>query len=95
MRYQVDSEAVISAAGHARATIARIQSDVATLTSQLHALQGSWSGPAASAFIAVHERWLATQRSVEEGLAGLGQSLASAGAHYQEMEAANTRLFQA
>lgn len=95
MRYHVDSDQVIQAAQQARSTIARIQADVQALTAHVHQLQASWSGPAASAFTAVHERWLATQRSVEEGLNSLSQSLANAGAHYRDMEAANQRLFQA
>ena len=54
-RYSVDAEAVLSAANHAQATIVRLQSEVQTLNAQLGALGGSWSGPAATAFLGVHE----------------------------------------
>ncbi|MBT5576480.1 MAG: WXG100 family type VII secretion target [Microbacteriaceae bacterium] len=93
-RYTVDSDAVLSAASHARATIARLQSEVQTLNSQLHALGGSWSGPAATAFLGVHESWRATQSAVEANLQALTQALAAAGTHYRDMEIANARLFQ-
>lgn len=93
-RYTVDSEQVMLAASQARATIARLQGEVQALNAHLHALSSSWSGPAASAFHGVHSAWHATQVTVEQNLHGLSESLAHAGRHYQEMEAANTRLFQ-
>ena len=92
-RYSVDSDEVLTAAAHARATIQRINADVATLNSQLLALGGSWSGPAAAAFQSVHQSWRNTQVAVEESLSALTHSLASAGAHYRDMELANQRLF--
>lgn len=93
-RYSVDSEAVLSAAQHARATIERIHSDVMTLNTQLNALSGSWSGPAATAFISVHESWRSTQSAVEANLHALSHALSQAGMHYRDMEMANQRLFQ-
>ncbi|MFM1953137.1 MAG: hypothetical protein RL187_346 [Actinomycetota bacterium] len=71
-RYSVDSDEVLTAATHARATIQRINADVATLNSQLLALGGSWSGPAATAFHSVHQSWRNTQVAVEESLGALG-----------------------
>lgn len=93
-RYHVDSEQVLLAASQAQATISRIQSEVAGLSAHLHSLSSSWSGPAASAFLGAHTAWQATQVRVEESLQGLSHSLGHAGRHYQEMEAANARLFQ-
>ena len=93
-RYQVDSEQVLLAASQARATIERLNAEVQSLNSHLHALSSSWSGPAASAFVAVHATWQTTQLRVEENLHSLSVSLSHAGRHYQDMEAANTRLFQ-
>lgn len=94
MRYQVDSEQVLSAAQQANSTIARIQSDVQALNAHLHHLNASWSGPAHAAFTAVHSQWHQTQRRVEETLQHLSESLAMAGRHYHDMEAGNARLFQ-
>jgi WXG100 family type VII secretion target len=93
-QYSVDSEAVTHAAHQARATIARLQSEVASLNAHLQSLGSTWSGPAASAFVAVHDQWRHTQLRVEESLHGLTEALTHAGAHYQEMEIANTKLFQ-
>lgn len=92
-RYSVDAEAVLNAANHARSTIARIHSDVQTLNSQLGALGGTWSGPAATAFLGVHETWRSTQSTVEANLQALTHALSQAGAHYRDMEVANQRLF--
>ncbi len=93
-RYTVDSEAVMHAANQARASIARLQGEVHSLNAHLQSLGSIWSGPAASAFIVVHDTWRGTQLRVEESLQGLTEALGHAGQHYQEMELANTRLFQ-
>lgn len=92
-RYQVDSEAVISATGAVRSSITRIQSEVAGLHGQLTNLQSSWTGQAASAFTGVVSEWKATQQRVEENLAAINQALTQAGQQYAEIEAANARLF--
>jgi 6 kDa early secretory antigenic target len=93
-RYTVDADAVLLAAQHARSTIERLHSEVQTLNSQLHALGGSWSGPAATAFVGVHESWRSTQSTVEANLQALTHALSQAGTHYRDMEMANQRLFQ-
>ena len=92
-RYQVDSEAVISATGAVRSSITRIQSEVAGLHGQLTNLQSSWTGQAASAFTGVVTEWKTTQQRVEENLAAINQALTHAGQQYAEIEAANARLF--
>lgn len=92
-RYQVDSEAVISATGAVRSSITRIQSEVAGLHGQLTNLQSSWTGQAASAFTGVVAEWKTTQQRVEENLAAINQALTHAGQQYAEIEAANARLF--
>jgi WXG100 family type VII secretion target len=92
-RYQVDSEAVVTASGAVRASIARIQSEVASLHGQLTALQGSWTGQASTAFATVVGEWTITQQRVEENLAAINQALALAGQQYADIEAANARLF--
>ena len=92
-RYQVDSEAVISATGAVRSSITRIQSEVAGLHGQLTNLQSSWTGQAASAFTGVVVEWKTTQQRVEENLTAINQALTHAGQQYAEIEAANARLF--
>jgi len=92
-RYQVDSEAVISATGAVRNSISRIQSEVSGLHGQLTNLQSSWTGQAATAFQAVVTDWKGTQVRVEESLAAINQALSQAGQQYAEIEANNARLF--
>ena len=91
--YQVNSESVFHAAQTARATIGRVQADLQQLTHSLQALQGSWSGTAATAFQSVVSAWRATQTSVEGQLIQLTESLGLAAQHYVDMEAQNARLF--
>lgn len=92
-RYQVDSEAVFSATGAVRGSMARIEGEVSGLYGQLVGLQGSWSGQAATAFQSVIAEWKATQQRVEESLAALNQALAIAAQQYAEIESSNARLF--
>ena len=92
-RYQVDSEAVLSATNTVRASIARIQTEVTGLNSQLTSLQGSWSGQAATAFQGVIADWHATQLRVEAGLEEINQALSRAGQQYADIEQANAQLF--
>ena len=92
-RYQVDSEAVLHTTSVARATIGRIQSEVAGLIAQLTALEGSWSGQAATAFQAAVSDWRATQQQVAQSAEGLNLALNQAGQQYAEIEQANARLF--
>jgi WXG100 family type VII secretion target len=92
-RYQVDSEAVLTATGAVRATIGRLQSEVSGLHGQLTQLQSSWTGEAATAFGSVVTEWRSTQQRVEENLATINQALTHAAQQYAEIEAANARLF--
>ena len=92
-RYQVDSEAVITAAGAVQSSIGRIQAEVAGLHGQLVNLQGSWTGIAAAAFHGVVVDWKHTQQLVEENLAAITLALAHAGQQYADIEQANARLF--
>jgi early secretory antigenic target protein ESAT-6 len=92
-RYTVDSEAVTAAAGAIGATAGRIQGEAAALHAQLDALQGAWTGSAATAFQGVVQRWRAAQADLEQALAAIDQALRTAGAQYMEIELANARLF--
>lgn len=92
-RYQVDSDAVLSATGAVRTSISRIQGEVGALHAQLTNLQSSWTGEAATAFGSVVAEWKATQQRVEENLAAINQTLSQAAQQYAEIESANARLF--
>jgi early secretory antigenic target protein ESAT-6 len=92
-RYQVDSEAVLSATATVQGSIGRIQAEVAGLHGQLVDLQGSWSGSAAPAVHAGVGVWKGTQQRVEEALASINQALSAAARQYAEVEEGNARMF--
>ena len=92
-RYTVDSDAVASAAGAIGATVGRIQGEAASLHAQLDALQGAWTGAAATAFQGVVQRWRTAQADLEQALASIDHALRTAGTQYAEIELANARLF--
>jgi len=92
-RYFIDSDAVFAATSSAQSTIARVQADIHTLTSQLQALQSSWGGSAATAFQDVLMQWKGTHAQVEAQLVGLTQTLGQVAQHYEALEQQNTQLF--
>ncbi|GGH43806.1 WXG100 family type VII secretion target [Microbacterium album] len=92
--YSVDSDAVLTATAQVHATAERIRAETEALLGQLLHLQSSWQGGAASAFHGTIEQWRATQRTVEEALASIGQALGVAGAQYAETEHLTAGMFR-
>ncbi|MGY6497343.1 MAG: WXG100 family type VII secretion target [Microcella sp.] len=92
-RYHVDADALLSATSTTTATIGRLQAECAGLTSQLSALQGSWSGNAATAFQALVAEWMATYSRLEQNLAALNHALGQAGRQYAEIEQQAASMF--
>ena len=92
-RFEGDSEAVLGATTAVRASMGRIQAEVAGLHVQLTSLQGSWTGQAATAFQSVAAEWKGTQQRVEESLGAIGAALGQAGQQYADIESSNARLF--
>ncbi|MGL4254850.1 WXG100 family type VII secretion target [Microbacterium sp.] len=92
--FSVDSDAVLAATAGVRGTSERLQAEANAMMAQLTQLQGSWTGSASVAFHAVTDQWRATQRQVEESLAGISIALAAAGRQYAEAELASASLFR-
>jgi WXG100 family type VII secretion target len=92
--YSVDSDAVLAATSAVRATIDRLQAETQAMLGQLTQLQSSWTGSASAAFSVVVDQWRATQRHVEDSLAGINAALTAAGHQYAEAEHATTGLFR-
>lgn len=90
---RVDAAAISAAANITKTQIAAIEAEVLKLTTNLTALEGSWSGTAASAFQGALANWRAAQTAVESSLADLNRVLELASTQYAEVEAANARLF--
>ncbi|MCX6485993.1 MAG: WXG100 family type VII secretion target [Rhodoluna sp.] len=92
--FRVDSEQVLAANHTIQATISKLQSEVELLHSQLQSLEGSWQGAAATSFQDLVKRWRLTANGVDQQLSEIGRALTHAATQYQEIEAANLRLFQ-
>ncbi len=92
--FHVDSDAVSNASAQAHNSIARIQSEVIALHTQLSNLQGSWSGAAATAFQAVVSEWRTTAARVDESLNSINHALAVAAQQYMDIEQATARMFR-
>ena len=92
--FSVDSDAVLTSTAAVRGTIDRLNAEVAALMTQLTHLQGSWTGAASVAFQSTVEQWRATQRTVEDSLAGINTALAAAGRQYADAEQASMSLFR-
>ncbi|WP_125131456.1 WXG100 family type VII secretion target [Microbacterium sp. 10M-3C3] len=92
--FSVDSDAVLAASGTIRSTVDRLETESASLLSQLTALQGSWTGAASAAFSGVVEQWRGTQRQVAAALAEIDRALTLAARQYAEVEQASTSLFR-
>ncbi len=92
--FRVDSEQVLAANHTIQATISKLQSEVELLHSQLQSLEGSWQGAAATSFQDLVKRWKLTTNGVDVQLSEIGRALTHAATQYQEIEAANLRLFQ-
>lgn len=93
--FHVDSDAVAHASSAAQQSIARIQSEVVALHTQLTNLQSSWGGAAADAFQAVVTEWHLTARRVDESLNSINHALTLAAQQYMDIEQATARMFRA
>ncbi|MDF2562532.1 MAG: type secretion protein [Microbacterium sp.] len=92
--FTVDTEAVHAAHAATRATIARLQSESATLMAQLRQLQSSWVGSASAAFQGCAEQWQGAQLHVEQVLDSIGTSLGSAASQYADADQYSASLFR-
>ena len=92
--FSVDSDQVLATTSAVRGTIDRLEGETSALMSQLMQLQASWTGSASVAFQTVVDQWRATQRHVEDSLAGINSALAAAGRQYADAEMATTSLFR-
>lgn len=92
--FTVDTEAVHAAHSATRATIERLQTESATLMSQLRQLQSTWSGTASNAFQNCAEQWQGAQVHVEQVLESIGTSLGSVATQYADADQYSASLFR-
>lgn len=91
--FTVDTDAVFSATGAARATMERLQSESTSLMAQLNQLQSCWTGTASAAFQSCSEQWRAAQQHVEQALETISVALASAASQYADADQYSASLF--
>ncbi|GAB3163851.1 WXG100 family type VII secretion target [Myceligenerans halotolerans] len=93
MQYQVDSEQMNAASGAVAASVTAVRAEVEGMMRNLDALQGTWTGGAATAFSGTVTQWRAAQSQVESALDAIQVALAQAARTYTDAELAATRLF--
>lgn len=91
--FHVDSDRVLATASSAQTRSDEIATSVDALMHDLASLADTWQGTAASSFQAAAEEWRGIQTSVHDSLRSINEALRMAGQQYQEVEAANTRMF--
>ncbi|WP_137846076.1 WXG100 family type VII secretion target [Microbacterium sp. 2FI] len=92
--FSVDSDAVLASTTAVRGTIERIQAETNAMMAQLTQMQSTWTGSASLAFHGVVDQWRATQRQVEDSLAGINVALGAAARQYADAELSTTSLFR-
>lgn len=92
-RFEVDSDAMASAAAATQRSIAGVEAEVNGMLHTLEALQGSWRGQAAGTFADLTAQWRATQLRVQESIRSIQAALAHASSQYADVEATNARMF--
>lgn len=91
--FSVNSERILAGNAAIQQTIERLSGEVSTLQAQLAGLADSWQGQAATSFQDLMQRWRVTSDQVDDQLRQIGNALALAAQQYQDIEAANQRLF--
>lgn len=92
-QYNVDAAQIAQGAKRATASGETIRAEVAALVGHLTALESSWQGGAASAFVGVLDQWRGAQAQVETALDSMGIALGQAAQEYESAESQASRLF--
>lgn len=93
--FEVDSAQLESTARRMGATADVLRSAAASMLADLHGLEGTWRGQAASAFRQLAEQWHAIQTGVEHSLVDIEQALTATARSYDDAEQQAARLFAA
>ncbi|MBL0888811.1 WXG100 family type VII secretion target [Myceligenerans indicum] len=93
MKYQVDSDQIEAASGAVAGSVATVRTEVAALMRNLDALQGTWTGGAATAFAGSVTQWRSAQAQVENALDAIQVALTQTARAYADAELTATRMF--
>lgn len=78
---------------HVLAVNEAIQTELRTLRARVEAMNGLWSGEAATAFRQLMARWDGDARALADALTGIGQALGASGTTYEVQEAEQRSAF--
>ncbi len=93
MAFTVDTDRIQAASADITRNAAELEQSVAALAGRLGALQGAWTGSAATEFQEVMTRWRGLQKQVRDDLDAIGQLLGKAGTTYRTTEDSVRGLF--
>ncbi|OKL45918.1 WXG100 family type VII secretion target [Boudabousia marimammalium] len=91
--FQVDSTQVAGASAAVSTSGSRLRAEVASMMTQLTALNSGWQGSAQLSFTECITQWQAVQTQVEEALDSISTRLMAASRTYEEAEAQAQSLF--
>lgn len=86
---KVSTEDVAAKASAVARQVAEMETQLNTLSSDMAALAGSWTGQASSAFQTLYQGWGKQAAAMKQSLNDIGLTLKGAGSRYADAEAAN------
>lgn len=84
--FRVDSGELELAVARVESSMESVRAEVAGMLANLGALEGTWTGQAASSFQLVVEDWRGAQARVEESMTLIGGALGTAARSYGAVE---------
>jgi 6 kDa early secretory antigenic target len=96
MGYQlsVSTDDVAAKAGTVAAQVTELESQVATLTTNMQSLSSTWTGSASAAFQDLYQTWKGQAGAIQQSLEAIGVALKAAGSNYDTVETQNTALLR-
>jgi WXG100 family type VII secretion target len=91
--FRADLDALVDLLARMRAFDVRAEQLGTDLETDARRLAGYWSGPAASAHTAAHERWMTAHRRSCAAADELAQFVRTAHTNYSQAAAANVRMW--
>jgi early secretory antigenic target protein ESAT-6 len=86
---KVSTDDVAAKATAVSRQVSDLESQLATLSSDMSALAASWNGKASDAFQTLYHGWNKQAGQIQQSLNDIGISLKGAGSKYADAEAAN------